>query len=84
MLVSNTMDSRLRGNDVVFERAARDEGSLQFAEITTAEILRFAQNDMPLAPLFRIELDHEEGQKTREARNFSRSAGEGISAATDS
>jgi hypothetical protein len=45
LLVSKTMDSRLRGNDVIFERSWGYEGSRQLQVLATAEILRFAQND---------------------------------------
>ena len=51
------MDSRFRGNDVIFRRAEGDEGSPQFAETATAEILRFAQNDR--ARVFRRPASHE-------------------------
>jgi hypothetical protein len=45
LVVSKSVDSRLRGNDAIFERSAGDEGSRQFEVHATAGILRFAQDD---------------------------------------
>ncbi len=48
--VRNTMDSRLRGNDVLegdFQESPRRRGISQCVENTQSEILRFARNDTP-------------------------------------
>ena len=42
--IVSPMDSRLRGNDVIFGGAAGDE-ECRTAESTQSEILRFAQDD---------------------------------------
>ena len=44
-LVSNPMDSRFRGNDVIFERAAGDEESRSALKTNQGEIPRSARND---------------------------------------